>query len=94
MTAEREQQSGSPQSDGGTERYQPVSRVAAKLAHSDDVQKVEKRAEDRARLHLTNNGLRSGETGAIRALGWKISAVSPRFNTVSIVRNDRYGRGR
>ena len=80
--------------DGGTDTSgrsrQPVSRVAAKLAHSDDVQRVEQKGPEKARIHLTNNGLRSGETTAIRLMGWRISAVCPRFNTVSIVRTDRY----
>lgn len=70
-------------------KTQPASRIAAELAHSEEVRRVDTPKTGRAKIYTTNNGLRHSEIDLIRLFGWEISAVHIRFNLVSISRKDR-----
>lgn len=64
----------------------PVGRLSAELAKSDEVRVVEPKSEERATIYLTNNGIGYAETLKIRSFGWRIVAIAPRFNRISVKR--------
>lgn len=70
--------------------FQPVSRIAAKLAHYPNVCRVRETGENRAVVYLTNTGIGIDESRTIREYGWQICGVCPRFNTVTIRKKGRW----
>lgn len=78
--------------DGSADEIvQGIGRLTAKLAHSQEVRRVEDVDGDRARIKTTNNGLGFQELRTIRRYGWKVVGVSPRFNSVAVKRGDAGG---
>lgn len=68
----------------GTE--QPISRLAAKLSHFENVRSVEPRPDstERAKIRVVNLGIGHREISIIRSYGYEISAISMRHNYVSV----------
>lgn len=71
---------------------QGIGRLTAKLAHSQEVRRVKHVDETRARVKTTNNGIGIRELRTIRKYGWKVVAVSPRHNVVTLKRGDAHAR--
>jgi len=67
----------------GTE--QPVGRLAAKLAHFENVRRVETDDNgNRALVRLVNSGVGPRETNVIREYGYRISGISVRHGYISV----------
>lgn len=78
-------------SEPGTERSpMPASRLAAELSKSPSVRRAKKQFEYRLHLKITNSGLGCTDLKTIREYGWHVSGFTPRHNSVSVVRNDRF----
>lgn len=70
-------------SEHGTE--QPLGRLAAKLAHFENIRRVETDdGKDRALVRLVNSGVGVRETNVIREYGYRINAISVRHGYISV----------
>jgi hypothetical protein len=70
------------ETDGGRDVL-PASRVVAALAHNPNVRRGEIRDGDRLRLYLTNSGISHHVLRHLRALGWEVIGITPRFGSVT-----------
>lgn len=78
---------------GGVEQRStpmPAGRLAAELSKSADVRRAEVQFPYRLKVTITNSGLGRTDLKTIREYGWRISGFTPRFNSVSVVSEDRF----
>jgi len=69
------------------QKTQSFSRLAAAMAHFENVRRVERGSSNgRAKVYVVNNGIGFREIKKLRRYGWEIAAISIRHNYITVER--------